>query len=121
MESGKKRPRSRDWHISGWFAILLTPVLLPVALVAGIFSKPAKRTPAEVAGFLRDFSDGTGGDWDWDDFISVRLAYPQLEAIRQEAELIALPVEPEGREKLKSLLARAEALKTTWLDAGQPD
>ena len=121
MESGQKRPRSRDWHISGWLAILLTPLLLPLALLADIFSKPAKRTPAEVSGFLRDFLDGTGGDWDWDDFTSVRLADPQLETIRQEAELIALPVKPEGKEKLESLLARAEALKTAWLDAGQPD
>jgi hypothetical protein len=121
MESGKKRPRSGHWHISGWPAILLAPLLFPVALIFGLFSKPAKRTPAEVAGFLRDFIDGTGGDWDWDDFTSVRLANPELDAIRQEADMVALPVTPEGERQLKVLLARAEVLKTAWLEAGQPD
>lgn len=121
MESGRKRPRSGDWHISGWLAILLAPLLFPVALVVGLFSKPAKRTPAEVAGFIRDFIEGTGGDWDWDDFTSVHLSDPELEAIRREADMIALPVTPEGKGQLKALLVRAEALKAAWLEAGQLD
>lgn len=101
--------------------MLLLPIALPVAMLAGLFSKPKKRTPAEVAGFIRDFLDDTGGGWDWDDFTSVRLADPSLELIRKNAEMVALPVTPEGREELRRLLARAEVLKTQWLDAGQPD
>lgn len=121
MESGRKRPRNGDWHISGWPAVLLIPILFPVAIVAGLFSKPKKRTPAEVAGFIRDFIDGTGGEWDWDDFTSVRLANPELEAIRRDAGMVALPVTSEGQRQLKELLRRAEILKTAWLEAGQLD
>ena len=100
---------------------MLAPILLPMAILAGLFSKPAKRTPAEVAGFIRNFMNDTGGDWDWDDFTSVPIANPELETMRHEAEMIALPVTMEGQRQLKVLLARAEALKTAWLEAGQPD
>jgi hypothetical protein len=36
-----------------------------------------KRTAAEVATYLRDFIDGTGDEWDWDDFESVPIADPE--------------------------------------------
>ena len=121
MKIGQNRPRSSGWHVSGWVAIVLAPLVLPLALLASIFSKPAKRTPAEVAGFIRDFIEGTGSDWDWDDFTSVRLADPKLEEIRRHADMIALPVTPEGRRELEALLMRADALKSAWIDAGQPD
>lgn len=100
---------------------MLAPLILPIAIVAGLFSKPKKRSPAEVAGFIRDFLEDRGGEWDWDDFTSVPLADPELEAIRRDADLIALPVSEGGREQLKALLARAEILKTEWLKAGQPE
>ena len=119
MENGGKR-RSSDWHIQGWAAILLAPILIPIAIIAGFFSKPIQRTPAEVEGFIRDFIEGTGGEWDWDDFTSVSIANPELESIRQDADLIVLPVTPEGEEELRRLLARAGKIKTAWLDAGQP-
>ncbi len=32
---------------------------------------------------MRDFLEGTGGDWDWDDFISLPLGYPDLEEIQR--------------------------------------
>jgi hypothetical protein len=31
---------------------------------------------------IRDFLDGTGGAWDWDDFVSCPTGYPELEAVR---------------------------------------
>jgi hypothetical protein len=67
-------------------------------------------TPAEVAKYLRDFMEDTGGEWDWDDFTSVKIKDPGLEAIRLEADAIYLPIRPEGRAKLRELLTRAEAL-----------
>jgi hypothetical protein len=38
---------------------------------------------AYVVKSLRDFLDGTGGQWDWDDFTSIPTGYPDLEAVQQ--------------------------------------
>ena len=37
---------------------------------------------AYVIQTIRQFLDGTGGDWDWDDFISCPTGYPELEAVK---------------------------------------
>ena len=53
------------------------------------FLKPSKAmTGEEVANTIDAFVDGTGGRWDWDDFISVPLSDPKLENIRREAASI---------------------------------
>jgi hypothetical protein len=31
---------------------------------------------------IRDFLEGTGGKWDWDDFISIPLGFPDLEELQ---------------------------------------
>jgi hypothetical protein len=49
------------------------------------------------------------------------LADPELEAIRHEADMVALPVTAKGKKQLEALSVSAEALKTAWLKAGQPD
>jgi pyruvate kinase len=41
-----------------------------------------RRTRAEVADIIEAFLSGTDGHWDWDDFCSVRIADPELDAIR---------------------------------------
>ena len=41
-----------------------------------------KRTPAEVANIIEQFLEGTGGQWDWDDFCSIRIADPELDRVR---------------------------------------
>jgi len=42
-----------------------------------------KRTRQEVAKFIQEFLDGTGGNRDWDDFTSIRITDdPYLENIR---------------------------------------
>lgn len=38
---------------------------------------------AYVVKSIRDFLDGTGGKWDWDDFISIPTGYPELEAVQK--------------------------------------
>jgi hypothetical protein len=91
------------------------PVTLPLALFASLLSAPSKRTPGEVAGYIRDFIEGTGSEWDWDDFISMPIADPLLEAIRLEARRIPLPVTQLGMMKLEDLFTRAEAIKLEWL------
>ena len=88
--------RGSDGVISGWAAILLAPIFLLVALVAGIWetifpSKGRERTPAEVIGFIQDSIEGTGGDWDWDEFECVKLRDPVLESFRLRAARMGPP------------------------------
>jgi hypothetical protein len=44
----------------------------------------SKTTKEEVAETIENFVNGSGGPWDWDDFISLRIANEELEAIRIE-------------------------------------
>ncbi len=105
--------RSTDWHIAGWKAFVLAPFVIPIILILKFFGigQTRDRTSAEVAGYIRDFIDGTGGEWDWDDFTSVPIATLELETIRAQAAMIQLPVDSAGIVKLKYLLAKAEALQ----------
>jgi hypothetical protein len=104
--------RSSDWHITGWKAFALLPLAIPVALLLKIFNvgQSKERSPEEVAGFIRDFIEDGGGEWDWDDFTSVTIKSPELDSIRDEACMIDLPLNEAGMGKLKELLAKAEAL-----------
>jgi hypothetical protein len=43
-----------------------------------------KRTREQVAETIEAFINGTGRQWDWDGFISIRLDDAELEAIRQK-------------------------------------
>ena len=66
------------------------------------FERLMKRTPQEVVGYLRDFIEGTGGDWDWDDFVSIQIADPRLDSISKFPDV--------GQGELQSLLREAEGL-----------
>ncbi len=48
-----------------------------------------KRTPEEVANTIEGFVGGTGNQWAWDGFTSIRLDDAELETIRQE--IVDLP------------------------------
>jgi len=41
-------------------------------------------TREEIANTIEGFVNGTGSQWDWDDFTSIRLKDPELEAIREK-------------------------------------
>ena len=41
-------------------------------------------TREEIANTIENFVNGSGGPWDWDDFISLRIADEELEGIRIE-------------------------------------
>ena len=43
-----------------------------------------KMTREEVAKTIEDFVNGTGGKWDWDDFISIRLQDAELDEVRKK-------------------------------------
>jgi hypothetical protein len=42
-----------------------------------------RRTKQEVADIVEDFVEGTGGPWDWDDFMSFAIEDPALDEIRE--------------------------------------
>ena len=50
-----------------------------------------KRTREEVANTIEGFISGTGRQWDWDGFTSIRIDDPELELIRKKC--VALPTE----------------------------
>lgn len=96
--------------ITGWAAVLLLPIALPIALIAGLWpgKKTIDRTPDDVAGFIRDFLARTGGDWDWDEFETVPITDARLDDIRRRAAR-AGPPNPD-LEALRRLATEAEAL-----------
>jgi hypothetical protein len=89
------------------FVVLVVPVLLAIRLVMLPFERPSQSSAAEVAETLRDFIAG-GGDWEFEDLISTRLADPRLESIRQRARQWGGPTD--GMAPLQALLDEAEAI-----------
>ena len=101
-------PQNTFWR-NVW-GVLAAAVIIPIAVLLRLamlpFERPMKRTPQEVVGYLRDFIEGTGGDWDWDDFVSIQIADPRLDSIRERASKF-----PDvGQGELQSLLREAEGL-----------
>ncbi|MDP4540056.1 hypothetical protein Q9K01_10500 [Qipengyuania sp. DY56-A-20] len=103
-------PQNTFWQ-NVW-GVLAAAVIIPVAVLLKLvmlpFERPMNRTPEEVVGYLREFIDGTGGEWDWDDFVSIRIADPHLDSIRERASKYA----DVGQGELQSLLREAEALES---------
>lgn len=95
---------------------LFVPIVL-IAIVAKTlilpFERPSKISASEVAVYLREFIEGTGGAWDWDDFISVPIADPQLESVRTKASRINPLIDDEGMNKLRLLLFEVEGIIET--------
>lgn len=91
-------------------AIVAVPLAVAAALVSSFFGLTAKHSALQVATYLRNFIEGRGGGWDWDDFISVPIGDPRLEDIRIKAAAIDLPVTDEGLAILRELLVEAEKL-----------
>lgn len=97
-------------HISGWPAILLAPLAIPILLLTTVvvrvfgLKNTTDLTARDVEDYLRDFIEGTGGEWDWDDFISIPISDPTLDAIREEAIWVSLPVDDDGMATLRRLL-----------------
>jgi hypothetical protein len=108
----------QQWHIRGWAASVLAPVAIVAAVVVQLvvrvfgLKNSADLTAEEIAGYLENFIEGRSGDWDWDDFTSIPITDPALEAIRQEAAIMELPTDDAGDAKLRQLLARARSLQT---------
>ena len=108
--------RHQQWHISGWPAVLLAPIAIPVALVVQLagwlfgLKMTADLTARDVEGYIHDFLTGSGGDWDWDDFACIPITDPDLDRIREGAASVRLPVTEEGRATLHQLLESVRAI-----------
>ena len=74
-------------------------------------SEPDDLSAWEVAGYIRDFIEGAGGNWDWDAFENMTLKDPALEAIRRQAVMAGPPNSDIA--VLEQCLARAEALRAS--------
>ncbi len=88
--------RHRQWHLSGWPAVLLAPIAVPVVLLGLLLTvlrrkRTADLTAADVESYLEDFAEGRGADFDWDDFTTIPITDPALDAVCQRAEMIPLP------------------------------
>jgi len=70
----------------------------------------ARQDALEVAAAIRAFLEGTGGDWDWDDFTSCPLRDPQLNSIRKQARAVDLPLRPGGEAAIQALASEAERI-----------
>ena len=54
-----------------------------------------KRTREQVADAIDGFVNGTGNQWDWDGFTSIRIDDPELEAMRQRCIAVRDEFPPE--------------------------
>ena len=54
-----------------------------------------KRTAEQVATTIEGFVNGSGNQWDWDGFTSIRIDDPELEKIRQRCIAIRDEFPPE--------------------------
>jgi hypothetical protein len=109
--------RHPDSHvISGCPALLLAPIAIPFILLVKLAERlfglktKADLTAKDVESYLNDFLHGRGGKWDFDDFTSIRITDRELDAIREEAAFVQMPLTDEGIETLRQLLARVRAM-----------
>lgn len=66
------------------------------------------------------FLNGSGGEWDWDDFTSISLRSAKLDNIRRQAGVIDLPLDAEGEAILKTLLNETALLTGDDLTKPKP-
>lgn len=103
----KMRSWTRDDVLQALLYVVLAPVAVPVALIARFAERPMERSADEVAAYLRARMEGVVLDG-WDEFLSIRIADPQLEDIRARAAAIAASTQSDEQMELRFLVARAE-------------
>ena len=76
---------------------------------------------------IRDFLAGTGNAWDWDDFTSIRIGYPDLDAVRGFCLQVRADYPPTDRthwcnpDGLRELRRKLDLLEAESLQARRPD
>ena len=68
-------------HSAMWGVVASISTVVLMLAVAALPIK-CETNREDVAKSIQDFVDGTGGQWDWDDFISSRIVDEELETIR---------------------------------------
>lgn len=58
---------------------------------------------AYAARTIRAFLNGSGEDWDWDDFTSCSLGNIEVDYLRRRAASVELPVDDDSRTELLAL------------------
>ena len=86
--------------------LLLLAVLLALLAGSGVLGKQSDFTIDEVIDFIESFLEGTGGEWDWDEFESCGENADSFlnDAWRKCLEL-ELPLTEEGEATLRVILA----------------
>lgn len=72
--------------------------------------KSRQEEAAYVARTIRAFLNGSGGDWDWDDFTSCSLSNVEVDYLRRRAASVEMPVDDDGRAELLTLAGEADLL-----------
>jgi hypothetical protein len=100
--------------------ILCLPVVMLVALISGLVTKPMTRNPRAVAELLRRRLAGEQARGEWDEFVCLRIADSRLEAVRrgcaaiEEAESSQAPpayLTETGLDRLRQLLHEVEGVE----------
>jgi hypothetical protein len=66
-----------------------------MAAVVSFFNPTVDRTRSEAANILEAFIENRGGRRDWDNFISVAISNPELEAIRRRCSGLSSEFPPD--------------------------
>lgn len=103
-----------SWLLTAVMVIVLIPMIFIFLIIKAVFlpiDRPMRRSPDEVARYLRDFLNGTGGPCDWDDFTSIPVADPRLDDLRERASMLDPRVEADGGSALLvTLIGEAEMI-----------
>ena len=87
------------------FVIFVLPFATVISLIAGLIDKPIDRSRDDVAKYIREFLDGTGSEYDWDDFVCVPIKDQELDEIREIASELSLrKLELNDYKQLESIL-----------------
>lgn len=94
--------------------MIFTPAIAIAAIVGGAFilfrrmRGPVQRTRTDVIELIKSAIE-TGGDSRWDDFVSVRIADPELEAIRSRCAEVNLAPKAQFDATLHSILSELKS------------
>src|SRR6185503_18942768 len=77
MREVRSMPRVFSIPLKVLLVIFAVPLAALAALASWVFGLKAKLSASEVATYLRNFIEGGGGAWDWDDFTSVPIGDPR--------------------------------------------
>lgn len=110
--------------MSGWSAVLLAPITIPVILFIlfilllhklRVLKSTTDLTDEDVISYLESHLAGDGGPWDWDDFTSIPITDPYLDDTRAVASALNPNLDDYRRERLSELIADIKSRQSTTL------